>query len=232
MKKSNNYCVYKHTTPSGKVYIGITKQEVKNRWKNGSGYKPCKAFYRAILKYGWNNIQHEVLVTGLTEEEACDMEVKLVAEYNSANPKYGYNLTHGGEHYKPNEEWKQKASESHLRFYEDHPEAKAKISEIQIGRKASQETKKKMSDARKNYLAEHPEVAKACGDMFRGKKRSAETCEKIRQANQKKIRCIETGHVFTSVSEAAMIIGICRTSISNVLTGKSKTARGMRFEYL
>ena len=26
------FCVYKHTTPSGKVYIGITSRKPKERW--------------------------------------------------------------------------------------------------------------------------------------------------------------------------------------------------------
>lgn len=29
------FTVYRHTSPSGKVYIGITCQDVKNRWQNG-----------------------------------------------------------------------------------------------------------------------------------------------------------------------------------------------------
>ena len=36
----NNFCVYKHTCPNGKVYIGITGKKPKHRWgKDGSGYK-------------------------------------------------------------------------------------------------------------------------------------------------------------------------------------------------
>ena len=34
-----NFIVYKHTSPNGKVYIGITKQNPKQRWGNGSGYR-------------------------------------------------------------------------------------------------------------------------------------------------------------------------------------------------
>lgn len=231
MIQGNNYCVYKHTAPSGKVYIGITKQDVNKRWKNGKGYELCTAFHRAILKYGWENIRHEVLIAGLTEKEACALEVELIAEYNSADPRYGYNLTYGGEHYTPNEEWRRKASESHKQFFVNNPEAKGIISENQTGRKASQETKLKMSEARKKYLAEHPEAVKACGNSFRGKKRSAENCEKLRQANRVRVRCVETGIVFVSVEEAALTAGVCRTSISNVLSGRSKTAGGYRFEY-
>ena len=46
------YIVYKHTSPSNKIYIGITCQDVERRWRNGDGYKSQKYFYRAIKKYG------------------------------------------------------------------------------------------------------------------------------------------------------------------------------------
>lgn len=39
----NNYTVYKHTFPNGKIYIGITKQAPSKRWRNGTGYSGQKA---------------------------------------------------------------------------------------------------------------------------------------------------------------------------------------------
>lgn len=45
-----DYCVYKHTLPNNKVYIGITKQIPSLRWANGRGYKHSNYFYNAILK--------------------------------------------------------------------------------------------------------------------------------------------------------------------------------------
>ena len=38
-KERAMYAVYKHTTPSGKVYIGITGRAVEKRWENGKVYK-------------------------------------------------------------------------------------------------------------------------------------------------------------------------------------------------
>lgn len=32
------YCIYKHTSPSNKSYIGITSMNPLDRWKNGNGY--------------------------------------------------------------------------------------------------------------------------------------------------------------------------------------------------
>lgn len=74
----NNFCVYKHTSPSGKVYIGITSMNPLKRWKHGKGYIDCTAFNRAIEKYGWDNITHEILLSDLTKEEACEEEQPFV----------------------------------------------------------------------------------------------------------------------------------------------------------
>lgn len=90
----DKYIVYKHTSPSGKVYIGITKQNPNRRWKSGHGYKQNKYFYNAILKYGWKNIKHEILYSNLTLEEACIKEKELISFYSKSN--ICYNIAEGG----------------------------------------------------------------------------------------------------------------------------------------
>lgn len=95
--KSHGYCVYMHTAPNGKVYIGKTKRKPSYRWNGGKGYIHNKHFYNAILKYGWNNIKHEILEEGLTEEEAYQSEIDYIAMYNSSDKRYGYNITKGGD---------------------------------------------------------------------------------------------------------------------------------------
>lgn len=91
------YKVYIHKNKTNsKVYIGLTKQSTKNRWKNGEGYKEQAYFYSAIKKYGWKGFTHKVLFENLTKEEAADKEKELIKEYNSTNPQYGYNIDTGG----------------------------------------------------------------------------------------------------------------------------------------
>lgn len=228
---NNEFCVYEHITPSNKRYIGITKQTPEKRWKNGSGYKLCTAFNRAIQKYGWDNITHNIIASRLTKDEACKLEQYYIALYDTANPLHGYNLTSGGESYTPNDEWRNRASESHLKYYQNNPDAKAKISERQIGKIATESTRIKMSEARKRYIEAHPEAREKCGATFRGKKRSKENCEKLKVANQKKVMCVETGVIFHSIQDAATFANVCRTSVSNYLTGRSKTCGGYHFEY-
>ena len=71
----DNYKVYIHTnTINGKKYVGLTKQECKERWRHdGLGYQQQKKFFNAILKYGWNNFQHDIVAENLTAEEAGEL---------------------------------------------------------------------------------------------------------------------------------------------------------------
>lgn len=96
--KNKRYVVYKHTSPNGKCYIGMTRQNPpEKRWGyNGNGYCDNEHFSRAISKYSWENIKHEILFTNLTKEEAEQKEIELIAFYDSMNPDKGYNMTPGG----------------------------------------------------------------------------------------------------------------------------------------
>lgn len=98
----NKFIVYMHKFPNGKMYIGITSLSPNQRWRKGKGYSKYhqSAIYRAIKKYGWNNIEHIILFKGLSEEEAKQKEIELIKEYNTyihSENSNGYNMTLGGE---------------------------------------------------------------------------------------------------------------------------------------
>lgn len=99
-QKNENYMkywVYIHLFPNGKRYVGLTKLKTLNwRWKSGEGYKTQQLIYRAIIKYGWKNIQH-ILYQVDTEKEMKYLEKYLIAYYNTTNPLYGYNVSTGGD---------------------------------------------------------------------------------------------------------------------------------------
>lgn len=94
----NNFIVYRHKAPNGKLYIGITSEKPERRWRRGEGYKGNKHFYRAIIKYGWDSIEHEILYSNLSEETAKKKEIELIEKYNTNNTKFGYNKTLGGDY--------------------------------------------------------------------------------------------------------------------------------------
>jgi hypothetical protein len=93
----NTFCVYRHVFPNGKSYIGISK-DAEKRWRNGKGYETQQKMQRAIVKYGWDNVQHIILADRLTKELAMQLEQHYIAEYDSI--KNGYNATIGGDNIK------------------------------------------------------------------------------------------------------------------------------------
>lgn len=136
MIANREYCVYKHTNKAnGKVYIGITCQNPLNRWLNGHGYTHNARFYNAIVKYGWDNFTHEILYSGLSSEEACEIEKKLIAEYKSTHRDFGYNVGLGGNLLSEESAKKVSDAKKGMRLSNEH---KRRLSEVKIGKPWSQ----------------------------------------------------------------------------------------------
>ena len=207
------YCVYKHTTPSGKVYIGITCQKPEYRWDNGNGYKQNGHFFNAINKYGWENIAHEILIDGLTREQACALEMQLIKAYESTNPKKGYNGTLGGECNCPSEE------------------TRAKMSTAKKGKPPHNKGKKMTPE----WLQHSREAHAVVSDETRAKQRAAKLGKHLSEAAKEKISkpvvCLETGIVYKSAVHAAKEIGAAQQNISACCRGKVKTAYGYHFAF-
>lgn len=213
-----NFYVYKHTCPNGKIYIGITSLELSRRWQNGLGYRRQPYFYNAILKYGWDNIKHEILFENLSKEEAEQKEIELIAKYKSNNKKYGYNIANGGNVIGTvSEETKNKIS----RAMKGKPK---KVSPFK-GKHHSVETIKILSDSKKGN--KNPMYGKHISKATRIEmSKSHKNCSLC-----KKIMCLETGEIFISTSEVARIMNLSQGNVSAVASGKRKHTKGYHFKY-
>lgn len=141
--------LYKLTSPSGKVYIGISI-DVKKRWGEHKSAANCGvqgALYNAIRKYGWDKFVCEV-VEEASFEEIKFKEIETIRLLNTLAPN-GYNLTLGGDGtlgcFK-SEEVRRKiaAPQRGRKFTEEH---RAKLSAALKGRKLPEEVKRKIGDA-------------------------------------------------------------------------------------
>lgn len=178
-----NYTVYKHTTPNNKVYIGITKRNPKDRWRNGFGYVENTYFFKAIKKYGWDNITHDILFTNLSKVDAENKEIELISLYKSTNKNFGYNIQNGGN-----------VCGTHSK------QTKLKISKALkgkqncLGRKISQEHIRKMAEGR--IGKPHPQKGKHLPEKTRleisvklkNLKRSEETKNKLSQIAKERLK--------------------------------------------
>jgi DNA-binding XRE family transcriptional regulator len=80
-----------HETSDGRKYIGMTKQEAEKRFHNGEGYAFNKPFYDVIKKEGWENIKHTIVCSGLSLQEAAQLEIELIREFDTTNKDKGFN---------------------------------------------------------------------------------------------------------------------------------------------
>lgn len=93
---NRKYCVYIHTAPNNKKYVGQTMQAPETRWVDGKGYADNPYFTNVINKYGWDNIKHEIIRQGLTAQQADILEQELIKKHRTTEADFGYNLQHGG----------------------------------------------------------------------------------------------------------------------------------------
>ena len=223
MSEESIYSVYLHIFPNGKVYVGITGQKPHERWgKDGNGYK-YNRLASAIAKYGWNNVRKKILFTGLTSEEAGDVEKNLIAVFHSADSKNGYNAQSGGwigNTWRMSEEGREKIRQSkkgekNPMYGKKHsPEWKAMISRVNKGKILSEETLEKMRLAQNS--------------------RSEETLKRMSDAHEFEMVSIiqvETGRKFKSITEASKATGASASNIVACCKGRRRTTGGYHWRY-
>lgn len=232
------YVVYKHTSPSGKVYIGITGRSPEARWKDGRGYVRHTRFGAAIKKYGWENFTHEILAENLSADEAKEMEVEFIKLYNSADRRFGYNATRGGDGCvgcNPSDEARRKMSENHCDIHgANNP---------MYGRKHTELSKKKMSETKKRLFAEgvlvqpkKPRRPSMTDDELKAY-RSAIMMGENNPSFGKGLPVIQFSQdgefvrEYQTAREAERETGVDHTTISRCCKKKQRTAGGFRWQY-
>lgn len=249
----HDYCVYMHTFPNKKRYIGITCCKPNRRWQNGYGYVSQPVIHNAIVKYGWDNIKHEIVANGLTLDEANQKEQELIKLYQTTNHDYGYNVELGGkacghltdEHKKKISIANSGASNGQYgRRYTEEERRQMSINSVWRGKKHSLESRKKMSE----YAKAHPEIKShpGCAHPMYGKRHSDESKIKMSESAKKRGYCgsknkrvdmltMDDAYIrtFDSIQEAARFIGKKNgaPNIRSVCLGNRKRAHGYKWRY-
>lgn len=225
MDEEKKYCVYKHTSPSGKVYIGMTGQKPEKRWRNGKGYRYNPHFWRAIQKYGWDKFEHEIVFNNLTKKDAENKERELITFYKSNEDEYGYNLDLGGNcPGKMSEGTKNKIRESNIGKH-SIPRTEEYKMRVKLdgtfagkkngfyGKKHSSESRAKMSGPRSNIIGEN--------NPFYGKVHSRDIIEKIRSASIKApVFCIELNKYFDCAETVIKDKSLHASGVRKALNGE------------
>lgn len=220
-RENAKWTVYVHISPSGKYYVGVTSQPPKQRWHNGRGYAGNPHFTRAIEKHGWENFQHEIICSGITEDEAYAMEITLIKKLKSSDYHYGYNISEGGKGSSmPGEKnpcYGKRLSEEHKQILSKTHKGK-KLSEEHI--KIISESSKKMwnnEEHRKRMSGENHPCYGRTGELhpMYGKHGSE-------VANSKKVICLNTLEIFDSAVDAAKIKKVNHSKLCMCCRGERK----------
>lgn len=208
-------CIYKLTSPSGKIYIGQTKcfQDRMQRYRCGKFNKYMK---RAVDKYGLENIKLEILEKD-TPLEKLDEREQFYLDTLQPFGDNGYNIcreastTRGRK--RPPEEMKGLSDFN-----------KTRVGELNhfYGKKHSEESIQKQREAQL------------------GKKQSKESIQKRLDNTDytKRYRCVkqidlvtrDIINVFESITEANNITGVSMSGISQV--ANKRTCKGGEKEWL
>jgi len=249
---SDLYCVYKHTTPNGKVYIGQTRAGVQTRWRDGKGYTDHKHgwFWKAIQKYGWENIKHEVLYDDCDKETADYYEKYFISIYQSTDKRYGYNCQTGGSRdYKYTDDSKKNISDALKRFYAENGAPDTSSARAALSKKQSRRIAQYDLDG--NKIAEYESAYDAyIKTGISNKKINQNLCipHRVHQAGgyiwkyaegapgkiepykrKPKILYIDDNNnilgEYTSRKKAAIATGISASTIGNILDRKYKSSK-------
>lgn len=254
-------CIYKITSPSGKIYIGQTVN-LKNRVRKYKGmfFKGQLKLWNDCQKYNWKPIDTLEVLEECPVEDLDNREIYWISYYNTYNN--GLNCDQGG---------------SGRRGYSPSPETKEKLSKANLGKTHTTETKLKISNALKAIPKEErftwktnkgiplskdhiDKIKKSKKDNpfkmsseqrkqisennlgntnMLGKTHSDETKRKISESKKgvkltcydKKILNLTTGEIYLSQREAAEKLDTRIANILRVCNGERKTCKGCLLKY-
>lgn len=218
--------------------MGISSDPEK-RWNNGNGYKHNYLFYRAIEKYGWDNIEHIVLMTGLPLEKAKTIEAALISKWNLTDHNYGYNLSGGGDGL---------LSEHSRKLMSESRKGK----QTSLGRKLSQDSKDKIAASLRKYYSTNRPVfygrhhSEETIKKLKSRVVSEETREKMRQNCKRRYgtdnKCSRAIRQFTMdgvkicdypyATLAANKYGLDLSALIKCCRGRSKSCGGYKWQYI
>jgi group I intron endonuclease len=241
MKK---YKVYKITNKTnGMIYIGATKLSLERRFDNHFRRRNDRTFLaRAMKKYGKDNFTIKLLQEYISEQDMFNGEIYYIKLFDSNNNKVGYNLTKGGDRgptligkNNPNfgkknkrlsdmdkaRKWKSLEEIYGIKKANKIKSKKSKITKLNWKRGKFINAIKKMSEARKK--AWENGKYKNVGYKISNAKKGIPSNKVVR------VKCINNGKVYHSITEAAKELGLNNGNICNVINHKYLHTKGFEF---
>ena len=153
------YAIYVITnTVNAKQYVGIAS-DLERRWKRHRNANEGQLIHKAIKKYGVDAFVFTHIADAFDAESAKIIERLLISEKNTKMPN-GYNMTDGGDGtlgMVKTEEHKQKIRESNKKTWDNSPDLKKAIGEMNSVLKKGKPSGRKGVPSGRKGIAHSPE---------------------------------------------------------------------------
>lgn len=187
-------------------YIGQTKRTLEQRMYSHTTQAALTKFSIALASSSQDDWEWSVLASVETVEEAQELEARFIWEYRAITQ--GYNSPIGVSLYSP--------------------EARKKMSLAAVGRVP-------WNAGRKGVYSEESLERMALAKLGRSVKHTPEWNENKRKATQeaqgRKVQCLNSGVIYPSVGECARALGVAKSTVNRVLSGRS-TSKTIKVHYI
>lgn len=245
-----------HNILNDKRYIGQST-DIYNRWDIHKNQLRKQCHFNDYLQNAWNKHGEDAFEFNILEICSADLlnekECFYISKYETIDHNKGYNLKQGGNGLQVSDESRLKMSKAQRQrwtdelrqvlsdrysgennpFYGKHhtKEVGLKISESNKNRKWSEESKKKTSEALKGR---NPWNTGIVTPQYVRDKISRSLKGRISPNTKAVVQLTIDGQyieTFDSMAIAMLETGVSVGSISKCCTGRTKTARGFKWEY-
>lgn len=239
----NEYKIYAHINKiNGKIYIGQTKQSLKERWGSDGRRYQGQAFYNAIQKYGWDNFEHLLILDNLDQMQANYYEKLFIKKYNTTSKNFGYNIANGGNSNTLNEKQRELRRQLNYQMWEDG--TFKKLINTPVYCIELDQNFESALEAERQLQIDNSTIQKVCKGQLKyaGIKngqplhwiylkdynedliKSLKGKSEILKGVSIPIYCVELNKIFNSATEASKELNIDASSIRKAIRGERKTA--------
>ena len=230
----HEYLIYKATSPSGKVYVGLTSKTLSERRQQHIAaaastrtQQKARYFYNALQKYG-SDFVWEVVEEGLVgREKANERERFHISVLRADEAPFGYNGTSGGDAGTcANEQARQRMSDA-ARARGVTPQ---QMGNLQLGRLGEAQRKRSLKSSRFCNKTHSAESRSRMAESQRHVEHTQEWVQKIKEANRHPILRSD-GRIFSSARDAARQMGLSDDAVAKAIR-QNRPCAGFNFESL
>jgi dephospho-CoA kinase len=198
LPQDKSMVIYKATSPSGKIYVGQSKNNFRHRvWRHYYSALVMDhnyPFMSALKKYR-DQIVWEIVAEADNDEKLNELEIELISNLKSNDPNTGYNCTSGGPGWSG-----MKLADNHPFKTKSYPlftpwnkgrkgvqpkmtdEHKQKLIEVNKRRKPSELHMKKLAERNATGWQSAPDIREKISNANKGQKLTDDQLQNLREA--------------------------------------------------